>query len=125
MILTAHHVDDLIENFFIRLLRGSGLKGLVSFNKIKSKVNFDDKIYILRPLIDIPKKDLAYISNNTFNFNVNDPSNLDDKFLRVRVRKLISNLEEDGLTFNKFKLSMNNLSKSNNCLLYTSPSPRD
>ena len=118
MILTAHHADDLIENFFIRLLRGSGLKGLISFNKIKSKVNFDDKIYILRPLIDIPKKDLAYISNNTFNFNVNDPSNLDDKFLRARVRKLISNLEKDGLTFNKFKLSLNNLSKSNIAIDY-------
>jgi len=118
MILTAHHTDDLIENFFIRLLRGSGLKGLISFSKIKSKVTLDDKIFILRPLLDTPKKDLIYISKNTFNFNVNDPSNLDDKFLRVKVRKLISNLEKDGLTFNKFKLSLNNLSKSNNTIDY-------
>ncbi len=117
-ILTAHHNDDLIENFFIRLLRGSGLKGLISFSKIKSKVKFDDKVFILRPLIDIPKKDLLYISKNTFNFNVNDPSNLDDKFLRVKVRRLISNLEEDGLTFNKFKLSLNSLSKSNYTIDY-------
>ena len=118
MILTAHNTDDLIENFFIRLLRGSGLKGLISFNKIKSKVTLDDKIFILRPLLDTSKKDLIYLSKNTFNFNVNDPSNLDDKFLRVKVRKLISNLEKDGLTFNKFKLSLNNLSKSNNALDY-------
>ncbi len=118
IILTAHHTDDLIENFFIRLLRGSGLKGLVSFSKIKSKVTFHDKIFILRPLLDIPKKDLIYISKNTFNFNVNDPSNFDDKFLRVKVRKLISNLEKDGLTFNKFKLSLNNLSISNNTIDY-------
>ena len=118
MILTAHHSDDLIENFFIRLLRGSGLKGLSSFSKIKSKIKFDDEIFILRPLIDIPKKDLVYISKNTFNFNVNDPSNLDDKFLRAKVRKLISNLEDDGLTFNKFKLSLNNLSKSNYAIDY-------
>ena len=118
LIITAHHSDDLIENFFIRLLRGSGLKGLISFSKIKSKLKSDDKIFILRPLIDIPKKDLAYISKNTFNFYVNDPSNLDDKFLRVKVRKLISNLEEDGLTFNKFKLSLNNLSKSNYAIDY-------
>ena len=116
MILTAHHKDDLIENFFIRLLRGSGLKGLISFSKIKSKVKLNDKIYILRPLIDISKKDLAYISKNTFNFNINDPSNSDEKFLRIKVRKLISNLEKDGLTFNKFKLSLNNLSKSNYAL---------
>ena len=118
MILTAHHTDDLIENFFIRLLRGSGLKGLISFSKIKSKVTLDDKIFILRPLLDTPKKDLIYLSKNTFNFNVNDPSNLDDKFLRVKVRKLISNLEKDGLTFDKFKLSLNNLTKSNNAIDY-------
>ena len=118
MILTAHHKDDLIENFFIRLLRGSGLKGLISFSKIKSKVTHDDKIFIFRPLLDTSKKDLIYLSKNTFNFNVNDPSNLDDKFLRVKVRKLISNLEKDGLTFNKFKLSLNNLSKSNNTIDY-------
>ena len=118
MILTGHHSDDLIENFFIRLLRGSGLKGLISFDKTKSKFKFDDKIFILRPLLDISKKNLAYISKNTFNFNVNDPSNLNDKFLRVKVRKLISNLEDDGLTLDKFKLSLKNLSKSNFAIDY-------
>jgi len=118
MILTAHHSDDLIENFFIRLLRGSGLKGLISFSKIKSKVKLNDKVFILRPLIDVPKKDLVYISKNTFNYNVEDPSNLDDKFLRVKVRKLISNLEKDGLTYDKFKLSLNNLNKSNYAVEY-------
>ena len=118
MILTAHHSDDLVENFFIRLIRGSGLKGLISFSKIRSKIKFDDKIFILRPLINIPKKDLFYITKNTFNFYVNDSSNLDDKFLRVKIRKLISNLEEDGLTFSKLKLSLNNLSKSNYAIDY-------
>ena len=118
MILTAHHKDDLIENFFIRLLRGSGLKGLISFSKIKSKLTHSDKIFILRTLLYTSKKALIYLSKNTFNFNVNDPSNLDDKFLRVKVRKLISNLEKDGLTFNKFKLSLNNLSKSNIAIDY-------
>ena len=118
MILTAHHSDDLVENFFIRLIRGSGLKGLISFSKIRSTIRFDDKIFILRPLINIPKKDLLYITKNTFNFYVNDSSNLDDKFLRVKIRKLISNLKEDGLTFNKLKLSLNNLSKSNYAIDY-------
>ena len=118
MILTAHHSNDLIENFFIRLLRGSGLKGLISFSNIKSKITLDDKIFILRPLLDIPKKDLMYISKNTFNFHVNDPSNFDDKFLRTKVRKLILNLEKEGLTLDKFNLSLNNLSKSNYAVDY-------
>ena len=118
LVLTAHHEDDLLENFFIRLLRGSGLKGLISFRKIKSKVKLDHKIPILRPLIDVSKKDLVYITKNTFNFNVYDPSNEDDQFLRVKVRKLISKLEKDGLTFNKFKVSLRNLSKSNDAIDY-------
>ncbi|MBO6492815.1 MAG: tRNA lysidine(34) synthetase TilS, partial [Pelagibacteraceae bacterium] len=31
-LVLAHHEGDLIENFFIRLFRGSGLKGLSSLN---------------------------------------------------------------------------------------------
>ena len=34
-ILLGHHQDDLFENFFIRLLRGSGLRGLISLDKKK------------------------------------------------------------------------------------------
>ena len=71
--------------------------------KLNQKLKLDDKISILRPLIDISKKDLIYISKNTFNFNIDDPSNFDDKFLRVKVRKLISKLEKEGLSFDKFK----------------------
>ena len=32
-ILLGHHQEDLFENFFIRFLRGSGLKGLISLSK--------------------------------------------------------------------------------------------
>ena len=118
LILTAHHRDDMLENFFIRLLRGSGLKGLASFGNTKSRIKFDDEIFILRPLLNLSKKDLIYISKNTFDFYVEDSSNLDDKFLRVKIRKLIAKLENNGLTFKKFKLSLNNLVKSNKALNY-------
>ena len=38
LVLTAHQKNDLYENFFIRLSRGSGLKGLSSFGEtIKEK----------------------------------------------------------------------------------------
>ena len=32
-LIIGHHLDDLFENFFIRMIRGSGLKGLVSLEK--------------------------------------------------------------------------------------------
>ena len=115
-ILTAHQKDDLYENFFIRLLRGSGLKGLSSFSRIKAKISKLNNIHIVRPLLNVSKKDLAYITKNTFNFSVNDPSNINDYFLRIKIRKLLKLLNEEGLNLNKFKLTLENLYKSNSAI---------
>ena len=43
----GHHVDDLYENFFIRILRGSGLKGLISLDRETNK----NQVNLIRPLI--------------------------------------------------------------------------
>ena len=113
-ILFGHHQNDLFENFFIRILRGSGLKGLVSFNK-RSKVN---DINILRPLLDLKKKDLEFVSRHVFNYYVNDPSNQNDKFLRIRVRKLLFELEKEGLDNKKFFRTINNLQDTDNAIRF-------
>ena len=118
IVLTAHHKDDLFENFFIRLLRGSGLNGLSSFNKIKAKIDKTKEIHILRPLLNISKKDLIYITKNTFNFFIEDPSNNNNNFLRIKIRKLIKQLNESGLSFKKLKLTLENLHKSNKAIEY-------
>tara|TARA_Y100000768_G_scaffold115507_1_gene85235 strand:- start:164 stop:1186 length:1023 start_codon:yes stop_codon:yes gene_type:complete len=104
-ILFGHHEDDVYENFFIRLLRGSGLKGIISLDK-KTSIN---NINILRPLIQVEKKDLIYVSKKVFDKYIEDPSNEDDIFKRVRIRNLIKNLENEGLNKSKFKLSIQNL----------------
>ena len=117
-ILTAHHSDDLYENFFIRLLRGSGLKGLSSFNHLTSKIKKNENIYILRPLLDINKKDLVYVAKNTFSFFVNDPSNKNDLFLRVKIRNLLKKLNDEGLDFKKFNLTLKNLHRSDLTIEY-------
>ena len=116
ILLTAHQTDDLYENFFIRLLRGSGLKGLSSFQDRKSKISKESKVFILRPLLNISKSDLAYITKKTFNFNIEDPSNKNDKFLRIKIRKLINKLNQEGLSFKKFYITLENLKKSNNSI---------
>ena len=51
--LTAHHLEDQVETFFIRLSRGSGLKGLSSMRPI-TKV--DNQVSLLRPLLDTKKR---------------------------------------------------------------------
>ena len=112
-VLTAHQKNDLYENFFIRLLRGSGLKGLSSFQSIKTKINKKSNVFLIRPLLNIYKKDLSYITKNTFNFNIEDPSNKNDYYLRIKIRKLINQLNLYGLSFEKFKLTLENLNKSN------------
>ena len=118
LVLTAHHMNDMYENFFIRMLRGSGLKGLSSFRNSKTKIKKDKNIFIFRPLLDISKNDLEYISNKTFNFFIKDPSNENEIFLRVKVRKLINQLNKEGLNFGKFKLTLENLFKSNQTIEY-------
>ena len=113
-ILLGHHYDDLIENFLIRLTRGSGLNGLVSFSK---KTTLND-VNLLRPLINISKKDLIYTSKKVFNFYVIDPSNQNEEFKRVRIRNLIENFEKEGLDKDKFLLTVKNLQESNSSIKF-------
>ena len=52
-------------------------------------------------ILDFEKKDLTYITNKVFVSYVKDPSNYNEKFTRVRIRKLIENLKLEGLDKNK------------------------
>ena len=56
-IVTGHHLDDQVENFFIRLVRGSGLTGLSSMTE---SADYNDKIKIIRPLLELEKKLLCF-----------------------------------------------------------------
>ncbi len=114
IILLGHHQDDIFENFFIRILRGSGLKGLISFKK---KTKIENKI-LLRPLLNSKKEDLIYISKKVFNFYITDPSNQNDKYLRIKVRKMINELQKNGLDKKKFNKTIDNLKKSNEVISF-------
>ena len=113
-ILLGHHLDDLFENFFIRILRGSGLNGLVSLDQ---KTQYEN-INLIRPLINFDKKDLIYISNRIFGSYVEDPSNKDDKFKRVKIRNFLKKLEMEGLDRNKFFLTIKNLKFANETIKF-------
>ena len=115
-LLLGHHVNDLLENFLIRLVRGSGLNGLISFNK-NTKYK-DQKLAILRPLLDIEKKDLIYVTKNIFNFFIKDPSNINKEFKRTRIRNLLQSLEKEGLDKKKLILTINNLKDSDRSIKF-------
>ena len=109
-ILLGHHLDDLIENFFIRLDRGSGLKGLISLD-VKSQYK---DLNVVRPLLNQKKEDLIFLSKYVFNFFVDDPSNIDEKYKRTRIRKMIDEFKKNGLDKEKLLQTIKNLKYSNN-----------
>ena len=113
-LVLGHHIDDLIENFFLRMARGSGLKGLVSLG-VYSQIR---DINLIRPLIKFEKKDLLFLTKFIFNFHVEDPSNHNIKFNRIKVRNLIQEFNEFGLDKKKFQLTIENLKKSDQSIKF-------
>ena len=77
-IAIAHNANDAIETFFINLVRGSGLKGLLG---IKEK-----RDCIVRPLMAVSRAEIEqFLKENNFFFRV-DSSNLSLKYLRNSIR---------------------------------------
>ena len=113
-ILMGHHKDDLIENFFIRMLRGSGLNGMVSFDD-KSE---NQKINVIRPLLKFSKRDLIFTANKVFETYIEDPSNENENFKRVKIRNLIKSLQTEGFDTKKFNLTIKNLKFANDSIKF-------
>lgn len=83
-IATAHHADDQFETILMRLLRGSGVDGLSGIRPVNGS--------IVRPLLKMSKAELvAHVADNGLEAIV-DPSNADDAFDRVRLRKALAAL---------------------------------
>lgn len=78
-IATGHTMTDQAETFLMRLLRGSGLRGLAGiFPAVEGT--------IVRPLIQVEAEEVrAYLEEKGIEFRV-DETNLDRRFLRNRIR---------------------------------------
>ena len=80
-LFTGHHKDDNVENFIMRLLKGSGVLGLGKNNEY-----FHNNIRILRPLHNF-SKDECKLYLNSLNIKwVEDDSNDSTKYLRNDIR---------------------------------------
>lgn len=101
--LTAHHANDLIETFFMRLKKGSTVNGLHPIKRV-TEAAFG---YIIRPFINILKNEIE--SPKDF---INDPSNTNSFFERVRVREDLKNYNNEQLNGILKSLNHINLAKS-------------
>ena len=81
---------------------------------IKTKHN--ERLKVIRPFLDLNKMDLKYVTLNYFKTHIKDPSNKNEKFLRVRIRKYRKNMEKEGLDTRKIIQTMKNLDSSNQSL---------
>ncbi|MEO0162557.1 MAG: tRNA lysidine(34) synthetase TilS [candidate division WOR-3 bacterium] len=81
-IVLGHHLDDVVETFFLNLVRGSGNIGLQSIPPVK--------LPFVRPLLDVRKDEiLDYLRSRHLKFS-QDKTNLDIQFRRNFIRiKLI------------------------------------
>ena len=80
-LLLAHNKNDRVETLIYRIIKGTGVKGLVS---IKEK-----RDYILRPLINISRAEIEkYCQSNNLNF-VTDSTNFENDYNRNYIRNEI------------------------------------
>lgn len=85
-LLTAHHADDQMETRILRLARRAGPTGLAGMSAIEPL----DRCQILRPLLDVPRVRLAAALAGRNLLSVDDPSNRNPRFDRVRVRTALA-----------------------------------
>lgn len=97
-IMTAHTLDDQAETVLFRLARGSGLLGLAGMTPVAPLPMQDGQgIFLIRPLLHVPKVRLiATLKAAKIGYS-EDPTNLDPRFARPRLRTLMPALAREGL----------------------------
>lgn len=93
-LLCAHHLEDQAETFLLRLGRASGIDGLAAMSPVLER----DGIRLLRPLLQMPKDRLRGILKSVGQDWVEDPSNENPAFARIRIRKSMPELAAAGVS---------------------------
>jgi len=104
----AHHLEDQAETFLLRLGRGSGLDGLAAM----APVSETSGLRLLRPLLTLSKGRLVETLRRRGEDWVEDPSNDDSAFARVRLRRLLPELAGEGMTAARLGSASHNLGRA-------------
>ena len=82
-VVVAHHADDNVETFFINLLRGTGISGLVGMSQ-DSRVS-----RVARPMLQVTRQQvLDYLAEVNQDY-VTDSTNLENDYNRNRLRNVV------------------------------------
>lgn len=93
LLLTAHHADDQAETLVMRLLRGAGVGGLSAVRAAAPLPAPGSDAMVLRPLLAWRKEELRALVEAAGIVPIDDPSNLDDRYDRVRIRRRLASAE--------------------------------
>lgn len=85
VIALAHHLDDQVELFFLRLLRGTGGGGLAGMKR-RSASPAGREVMLVRPLLGCTKRELLDFARESRIRFRRDASNSSLDFLRNRIR---------------------------------------
>lgn len=90
----GHTQDDVAETFLMRLARGAGVDGL-SAMATRREV---EGVAFVRPLLGVSRGELRdWLRGRGLDW-VDDPSNANDRFARVRARRALAGLAATGVT---------------------------
>jgi tRNA(Ile)-lysidine synthase len=112
LLAAAHNLEDQAETFWMRLAHGSGLDGLAGMQTAREM----DGVTLIRPLLGFSR---AALRRTCEAFNIQwleDPSNENEKFLRVRLRAFESLLADEGLTPQRLAQTMQKLEEAKEAL---------
>jgi len=93
-LLVAHTQDDQAETFMLRLGRGSGVDGLAAMSPDTTR----DGMRLLRPFLSVRRESLLSLLADREQAFFKDPSNDDARHARVRMRGLMPQLSQEGMT---------------------------
>jgi len=93
-LFVGHHQGDQAETFVMRLARSSTLFGLAAMDTVRDLHG----VRLCRPVLDIPKNRLQATLKARGQAWLEDPSNTNPAFERVRTRVLIQALQGEGIT---------------------------
>jgi tRNA(Ile)-lysidine synthase len=99
ILFVGHTRDDVVENFLLRLGRGSGVDGLSAMPSIAPyPLRGFGELQIARPLLEFGRKELRAYLEAESEVWLDDPMNEDPRFSRTRARALIPALEAAGIS---------------------------